>query len=128
MSNWFKTAIEQGYIRLFEFDSFEDLQTIDRGGFGTVYSAYSKNTEQTVALKSLHNDAHDDDRLNKIPIDGTPEDFISLYSDAWNDDPNLRPNITEIRDKLKYIREQEFNRSNRISDDYTNSKYTIGLS
>ncbi|CAG8658481.1 15576_t:CDS:2, partial [Dentiscutata heterogama] len=60
MSNWLKTAIEQVYIRLFEFDSFENLQTIERGGFGTVSSAYSKNFDQIVALKSLHNSFDDD--------------------------------------------------------------------
>ncbi|RIB27327.1 kinase-like domain-containing protein [Gigaspora rosea] len=308
MSNWFKVAIEQGYIRLFEFNSFENLQIIDRGGFGIVSSAYSKIFDQTVALKSLHNDSLDDDHLNcfireirnftkvnqhhhiirffgitqdpktetyymvlqfanngdlrsylhnhfseldwptKIrmaeeissgvnylhssdivhrdlhdknllvhdnrilitdfglakslrnntmsiiaatcaysdplylqspylykrnkasdiyslglifwelssgvppfkniqdmtgltlhvvsgkrepPIDGTPIDFINLYTDAWNGDANLRPDINEIRHKLKQIQiesvyhsEQDFNRDNRISNDYTSKSIT----
>ncbi|CAG8834249.1 4480_t:CDS:1, partial [Cetraspora pellucida] len=40
----------------------------------------------------------------ETPINGTPVDFMNIYCDAWNGDPNLRPSIDEIRDKLNYIR------------------------
>ncbi|CAG8710230.1 1121_t:CDS:2, partial [Ambispora leptoticha] len=40
----------------------------------------------------------------ETPISGTPVDFINIYCDSWNDDPNLRPNIVEIREKLNYMR------------------------
>ncbi|CAG8756884.1 3958_t:CDS:2, partial [Cetraspora pellucida] len=40
----------------------------------------------------------------ETPVNGTPVDFMNIYCDAWNGDPNLRPSITEIRDKLKNIR------------------------
>ncbi|RIB11234.1 hypothetical protein C2G38_2145680 [Gigaspora rosea] len=39
----------------------------------------------------------------ETPIDGIPIDFMKLYHDAWNNDPNLRPNIAEIRHKLNNI-------------------------
>ncbi|RIB07102.1 hypothetical protein C2G38_2252833 [Gigaspora rosea] len=35
--------------------SFENWEKIDEGGFGAVFSAYSKNTDEIVALKRLHN-------------------------------------------------------------------------
>ncbi|CAG8519554.1 24382_t:CDS:2, partial [Cetraspora pellucida] len=40
----------------------------------------------------------------ETPVNGTPVDFMNIYCDAWNGDPNLRPSIAEIRDKLNYIR------------------------
>ncbi|CAG8626695.1 18554_t:CDS:2, partial [Racocetra persica] len=62
MSNWFNVAIEQEYITLFEYDSFQNWEEIGRGGSGTVYSAYSRDIEKTIALKSLYRD--DNDSLN----------------------------------------------------------------
>ncbi|RIB10752.1 kinase-like domain-containing protein [Gigaspora rosea] len=56
MSNWIEIAIEKNYITLFQHDSFQDWKVIGRGAFGTVYSAYSKDAEKTVALKCLHHD------------------------------------------------------------------------
>ncbi|CAG8649711.1 26812_t:CDS:1, partial [Racocetra persica] len=54
MLNWLEVAIEQKYITLFKHDSFQNWQIIGKGGFGTVHSAYSRDTEKTVALKSLY--------------------------------------------------------------------------
>ncbi|RHZ60319.1 hypothetical protein Glove_355g53 [Diversispora epigaea] len=39
----------------------------------------------------------------ETPINGTPEDYIKIYSDAWKDNPNQRPTIEEICDSLKNI-------------------------
>ncbi|CAG8851686.1 32749_t:CDS:1, partial [Gigaspora margarita] len=43
------------YIKLFEYGSFANWKKIDEGGFGAVFSAYSKNTEEIITLKRLHN-------------------------------------------------------------------------
>ncbi|CAG8507843.1 5462_t:CDS:2, partial [Scutellospora calospora] len=53
--DWFKFAIEQKFIKSFEYSSFNDFKEIGTGGFGTVHSAYSKHIDKVVALKSLHN-------------------------------------------------------------------------
>ncbi|CAG8642781.1 6819_t:CDS:2, partial [Dentiscutata heterogama] len=37
------------------------------------------------------------------PINGTPNDFVNLYCEAWNDDPKLRPEISVILHKLDSI-------------------------
>ncbi|CAG8755949.1 31037_t:CDS:2 [Gigaspora margarita] len=37
------------------------------------------------------------------PIDGTPIDFLNIYDSAWGGDPDLRPNIAEIRCMLDKI-------------------------
>ncbi|CAG8615215.1 5404_t:CDS:2, partial [Gigaspora rosea] len=42
--------------------------------------------------------------VREDPINGTPIDFMNLYRDAWNDDPNSRPDIDEIWHKLNLIR------------------------
>ena len=34
----------------------------------------------------------------EVPIKGTPEDYIIIYSNAWKDDPNQRPTIKNIFD------------------------------
>ncbi|CAG8635567.1 2510_t:CDS:1, partial [Cetraspora pellucida] len=57
MSNWIEVAIEKKDITLFKYDSFQNWEVIGRGGFGTVYSAYSEDAEKIVALKCLNYDS-----------------------------------------------------------------------
>ncbi|CAG8730662.1 685_t:CDS:2 [Cetraspora pellucida] len=59
MSNWFKVAIEQKYITLFDYDPFQEMKEIGRGGFGAIKSAYSRDIEKIIALKSLYWDDND---------------------------------------------------------------------
>ncbi|RHZ84564.1 hypothetical protein Glove_79g25 [Diversispora epigaea] len=51
------------------------------------------------------------------PINGTPEDYIKIYSDAWKDNPNQRPTIEEICDSLENIQfesiHNNFNENNQ---------------
>ncbi|CAG8675204.1 20760_t:CDS:2, partial [Cetraspora pellucida] len=54
INDWFKVAFEQAYIKFFDYNSFDTKKVIGKGGFGTVFSAYSSDTEKTVALKSLY--------------------------------------------------------------------------
>ncbi|CAG8632031.1 19157_t:CDS:2 [Cetraspora pellucida] len=90
MSNWFKVAIEQKYITSFEYDSFQNWEEIGRGG-----SDISDPTGITLQVIN---------GKREIPVNGTPVDFMNIYCDAWNGDPNLRPSIVKIRDKLKNMR------------------------
>ncbi|CAG8623675.1 23260_t:CDS:2 [Cetraspora pellucida] len=100
MSNWFKVAIEQKYITLFEYDSFQDWKVIGKGGFGAVYSAYSRDAEKTIALKSLYCDDND------IPLDGFIKEIRNINRVAHHDNIVRFFGITqvEIRNKLNYIR------------------------
>ncbi|CAG8505395.1 3070_t:CDS:1, partial [Diversispora eburnea] len=50
----FNSALEGGYIKEFDYNTFENITEIARGGFGTVYRANLKNLEKQIALKSLH--------------------------------------------------------------------------
>ncbi|RIB11722.1 kinase-like domain-containing protein [Gigaspora rosea] len=62
MSSWFKDAVKNKHIKSFEYEAFENKKLIGNGGFGKVYSAYSKDIDQTIALKRLHHSIiHDDE-------------------------------------------------------------------
>ncbi|RHZ46439.1 hypothetical protein Glove_621g60 [Diversispora epigaea] len=37
------------------------------------------------------------------PIVGTPQDFINIYQDCWNLDPNQRPNIEKVMQDLEHV-------------------------
>lgn len=52
----FKKALEDGYIKKFEYGTFENIREIASGAFGTVYYAYCTAFKRNVALKCLHRD------------------------------------------------------------------------
>ncbi|CAG8779960.1 15447_t:CDS:2 [Gigaspora margarita] len=58
-ANWFELALEGKYIKKHDYNSFKDLKLIGRGGFGDVYSAYSKHLGN-VALKKLFRGPNND--------------------------------------------------------------------
>ena len=39
--------------------------------------------------------------MRETVIEGTPSDYCKLYTDCWNEDPEKRPNIEDVHDKLK---------------------------
>ncbi|CAG8562103.1 2269_t:CDS:2 [Cetraspora pellucida] len=165
--DWLESAIEEKFMKCFEYKSFNEFKMIGSGGFATVYSAYSKDIEKVVALKKLNHDLASDNEsslggvkneiknITKInhhdnivrffgitqvlhvtkngretPIDGSPAEFISLYCDAWNSDPDNRPTITEIRDRLNNIKipvEQIDSDQNHKIDSSPNEYLPIGL-
>ncbi|CAG8575861.1 9601_t:CDS:2 [Diversispora eburnea] len=127
----FNIALKCGFVKEFDFNSFENITKIARGGYGTVYRANSTNLEKRVALKSLHeNDElfyekflreltnilavnNHDNIINfygisigerEKYINETPIDYIKIYSSAWKNDPNQRPTIENIFDSLKNIK------------------------
>ncbi|CAB5381518.1 unnamed protein product [Rhizophagus irregularis] len=53
--NWIEEAISKEYFRLYEHKYFSNVQRIGTGGFGKVYRANWKNSDQYLALKSFFN-------------------------------------------------------------------------
>ena len=53
MSNLLEDALKHRLITSFEYNSFDKIAPIGKGGFGQVMRAYSKRLEKDVALKSL---------------------------------------------------------------------------
>ncbi|GBC05704.1 hypothetical protein RclHR1_06390004 [Rhizophagus clarus] len=52
---WLEEAIAKKYFKYYEFESFSNIQEIGSGGFGKVFRANWKNSEQYVALKTFFN-------------------------------------------------------------------------
>jgi hypothetical protein len=54
-ANWIEEAISRKHIRYYEYEYFSNIQEIGVGGFGKVYRANYKSSEQYFVLKSLLN-------------------------------------------------------------------------
>ena len=51
--NWIEEAIAKNYFKYYEYKSFSNIQKIGSGGFGNVYRANWKSSDQYFALKSF---------------------------------------------------------------------------
>ncbi|CAB4413902.1 unnamed protein product [Rhizophagus irregularis] len=67
-SDWIEEAITKEYLRYYEYKNFNEVKKIGGGGFGKVYRARWKNTEQYFALKSFKNSNSEDPKQNEITI------------------------------------------------------------
>ncbi|RGB34459.1 kinase-like domain-containing protein [Rhizophagus diaphanus] len=52
-NEWIEEAIKKNYFKYYDFKNFNNLQEIGSGGFGKVFRANWKKTEQYMALKSF---------------------------------------------------------------------------
>ncbi|RIB09870.1 hypothetical protein C2G38_2207651 [Gigaspora rosea] len=50
----------------FQYYDFGEMKLIGEEGFGTVYNAYSKDIDQTIALKKLHHCSINDDSFREF--------------------------------------------------------------
>ena len=53
--NWIEEAISKKHIKGYEYKHFRNVQKIGNGGFGKVYRANLRSSEQYLALKSFAN-------------------------------------------------------------------------
>src|SRR5438045_1354960 len=53
--NWIEEAIAKEYLKYYEYNDFNNIEAIGSGGFGKVYRAKWKNSENYLALKSFFN-------------------------------------------------------------------------
>ena len=53
--NWIEEAISKKYFKYYEYNHFGNIELIGTGGFGHVYRAIWKSSEQRLALKSFFN-------------------------------------------------------------------------
>ncbi|CAJ0851354.1 4051_t:CDS:2, partial [Entrophospora sp. SA101] len=49
----FKNQLKKEHIPFYDYKSFHNIQSIDNGGFGRIYCAYSKHYQGLIALKSV---------------------------------------------------------------------------
>jgi hypothetical protein len=53
--NWIEESITKGYYKYYEYKYFSNIQEIGSGGFGKVYRANWRNSDQYLTLKSFFN-------------------------------------------------------------------------
>ncbi len=56
---WLEDGIRNEHIMLYEYKHFNNVQQIGFGGFGKVYKANYKNTQECFALKILYENNQD---------------------------------------------------------------------
>src|SRR5436853_15322 len=54
-TNWIEESIKNRHIKYYEYKHFSNIQEIGVGGFGKIYRANWKNSDQYLALKSFKN-------------------------------------------------------------------------
>ncbi|GBC05372.1 hypothetical protein RclHR1_00620012 [Rhizophagus clarus] len=54
-SKWIEEALDKEYFKYYEYQNFSDIHEVGSGGFGKVYRARWKNSDQYLALKSFFN-------------------------------------------------------------------------
>ncbi|KAF0471128.1 calmodulin-dependent protein kinase [Gigaspora margarita] len=69
---WLEKAISEGHINYIDYDKFTDPIEIGIGGFGKVSKYEWRDSELTVALKSLKVDTNIDERIIKDFINERP--------------------------------------------------------
>ena len=52
---WIEEAVDKEYYRFYEHEHFSNIKIIGNGGFGKVFRADWRNSEQCFALKSFFN-------------------------------------------------------------------------
>ena len=53
--DWIEEAVTKKYFKHYEYKDFSNIQEIGSGGFGKVFRANWKRTEQYLALKTFYN-------------------------------------------------------------------------
>ncbi|GBC02998.1 hypothetical protein RclHR1_04920007 [Rhizophagus clarus] len=114
---------------LFETVSYIDPQIINRKSDSNnkiqVYSPNKKSDIYSIGIllweissgrPPFYNKLHDVDLVMEIlqglrekPIDNTPGDYVKIYTDCWNIEPDNRPTISQVVTKLNAIISEENN-------------------
>ncbi|CAG8755660.1 484_t:CDS:2, partial [Dentiscutata erythropus] len=93
-----RTLIDVGEIKAYSYDDFSNIQMINKGGYGVVYSATLKSKGITIALKKLFANLHSDKKafkefvkevqlLRKVDHHPIREIFLNIPS-GLREDPN----------------------------------------
>ncbi|PKK69043.1 kinase-like protein [Rhizophagus irregularis] len=52
------------------------------------------------------------DGYREVPVPNTPKEYVKIYTECWNSEPDDRPTISEVFDKLKAAKEKFINETN----------------
>ncbi|CAG8493398.1 10819_t:CDS:2 [Acaulospora morrowiae] len=107
-------------IYLYDYSSFGDLTVIDDGAFGKISRAFSRGHNKLVVLKSVdlkhftleQLDNEEELRIllfniifgaRETIVKGTPIKYAEIYKACWKENPNLRPDITQVMKDLNNV-------------------------
>ncbi|PKY52372.1 kinase-like protein [Rhizophagus irregularis] len=120
-NNWIDDAISKMHIKYFDYKHFRNVEEIGNGGFGKIYCANWKNSEQRLVLKSLIN-------LNPIAIKELTHE-LKLHRDVdFNDNIIHFCGITQENpnDKLKkYLLVMEYADGGTLQDYLVKNFYNL---
>ncbi|RIB18101.1 kinase-like domain-containing protein [Gigaspora rosea] len=96
---WIEYKINEGLITEYKFDDFIEFNLIGTGAFSIVYKVKLKNTEDTYALKIIHNNEHTNkeivNEIKHIISVGFHENITKFYgiSKLKDIDPRIVKNV-----------------------------------
>nr|CAG8435814.1 9005_t:CDS:2 [Entrophospora candida] len=117
-SNLFEELINEKQLNLYEYEQFNKIKEISiKEKCNKIYKAIWKLNNVIVTLKELMVDVTFQENRSILHsfIDeessakGTPQSYIDVYKNCWNDDPDKRPDINEIEKLLAQNRRSSFN-------------------
>jgi serine/threonine protein kinase len=75
-NNWIEKSISEKSIKYFDYKNFNNIEEIGKGGFGKVYRANWKYTNQYFALKSFFNP-------DEVAIKELAHEVITKHDDLY---------------------------------------------
>ena len=63
---WIEDGIDKSYINCYDYNEFQNINSIGAGGFGKVYRATWESSETVVALKSLKDNSFIKEIVNEV--------------------------------------------------------------
>ncbi|CAG8629130.1 2867_t:CDS:2 [Dentiscutata erythropus] len=121
---WIKCKINEGLITEYKIDKFIEFKMIGNGAFSMVYKAILKSTNNTYALKIIHNNEHTDkeivNEIKHIISVGFHENIIKFYGVSKYKD-QMDPNVVKNHPSNVLVHQQslklaDFGLSRRISE------------
>ncbi|CAG8434538.1 5345_t:CDS:2 [Diversispora eburnea] len=81
-------------LKKFEYNVFENLEDIGENVHNATLMNGTKVTLNSIVVDSMELFVNEGKR--EIPIEGTPQNYVKIYQDCWNQDPDQRPNIEKV--------------------------------
>ncbi|CAG8541283.1 10101_t:CDS:2 [Diversispora eburnea] len=81
-------------LNKFEYNDFENLEDIGENVHNATLMNGTKVTLKSIVVNSMELFVNEGKR--EIPIEGTPQNYVKIYQDCWNQDPDQRPNIEKV--------------------------------
>ncbi|CAB4396134.1 unnamed protein product [Rhizophagus irregularis] len=110
--NWIEEAIAKDYFKYYEFNHFLEENQVDNSKKYSLVMEYA------------------DGGLRETPIPDTPEDYVNIYTDCWNNESTINQVVFKLNAIILKNNNNMIIKDFRTNDSYTNqssSKQQIDL-